>query len=313
VGPEWIHTNPKILQDLILPFEGKIETVTEETILYKPQTWRTYTNGKVHSRDFLRHFYSEHKFKDTTWFSYLQKYILKRVNPEKLHLNSVVKTIDMSGSAQNGIKVTTESEKTFTGSHVFVTVSAGILQQNAIQFIPELPQKIVAEINKITFAPGFKLLMEFQERFYPDHQYVGGITRALSLTNEKIYFDAMFGKPTTRHVLGSLQMGRDSADRAKLSDKEIIQEALEELNAIFDGKPSKLLVKAEVQNWSAEPFVQGTYSVSLNHDKTLISNGVKTQAGRLFFGGEHLATPMVTVHGSAFCGRCAMEKILKEG
>lgn len=302
-GAEWIHySEPRILQDLIL-FED--DTVTVETIPYKPQTWGTYVKGKAYRRDWLKHLYGENKFKSTTWFSYFEEHIYGRIDKEKVLLNAVVESVDYSNDS--AVKVTLKGGQMLEADHVIVTASVGILQAGAINFIPAMPKRWTKELNKIDFAAGFKAFFQFEDKFYPDIQNIGSLINAFIPTNEKSYFDAVLGKPTSVNVMGSLQMGKTSEERSKLNDEDLQKELLKELDAVFDGKASKHLVKSAIQNWSAEPYVRGTYSVSIFHKKSILREGVK---GRVLFAGEYLGSPQVAVQGAALSGRKAVEDLL---
>ena len=58
LGAEWIHVQPRVLQDMLL-FDDNVDV---ETIVYQPQTISTYRNNRRWRNNWMRFFYREHKF-----------------------------------------------------------------------------------------------------------------------------------------------------------------------------------------------------------------------------------------------------------
>ena len=74
-------------------------------------------------------------------------------------------------------------EKSTKLKKVLVTVSIGVLKSNMIAFNPELGPKKKEAIESISFEPGFKVIMKFYEKFYPD-------AIELKVKNgEKVFYD----------------------------------------------------------------------------------------------------------------------------
>jgi flavin-dependent dehydrogenase len=61
MGPEWIHVDPKVLKDLLLPCatSSSMDIVTMD---YQPQTGLVYSKGALYRRDWMRKLYKEYKF-----------------------------------------------------------------------------------------------------------------------------------------------------------------------------------------------------------------------------------------------------------
>ena len=94
MGAEWIHTNPQILQDLLLYGQDQQEASRIETIDYRHDTW-TFKSplGRTVRRDWARFFYREYKFKDSTWSQWLERFVLKYVQ-DRIVYNATVDRID---------------------------------------------------------------------------------------------------------------------------------------------------------------------------------------------------------------------------
>jgi monoamine oxidase len=311
LGAEWIHVQPRILQDLLL-YEKDKKTIADgaiKTITYRPQTFGVYTKGKQARRDWLRFTYQEFKFLDSTWFAYHRDYVYPYI-ADKMHLNAVVETIDTTDPKL--VKVTTKDGRVFEGSHVIVAAPVSILQQGAIAFIPPMPREKHLGWDSVYMAPGLKMWIEFDERFYPDWQMRGGVKDFTEdADGHTVYFDALFRKPSNRHVLALLESaGRDSATRVAMNDEQLLATVLAELDQIFDGKATKHYVTSRIKNWSADPYIQGTYSWNEYSTERM----EKPEANdRIYFCGEYLMHGdeyQGTVNGAAMSGRAVAQKVL---
>ena len=86
LGGEWIHTDPSILAKL----NNNPQSNTEiELITYNPQTISVWRNGKLRKRNVGRNFYSEYKFKNSTWFDFFDELMVPAFR-EKIIYNSPV-------------------------------------------------------------------------------------------------------------------------------------------------------------------------------------------------------------------------------
>lgn len=314
-GAEWIHVQPRILQDLLL-YENDKESVADsiKTIVYHPKTIGVYSRKKWRLRNWLRLLYDnkEHKFLDSTWFAYHRDYVYPYI-ADRLHLSAVVKTIDHTSI--DLVRVTTTDGRVFEGSHVICALPVSILQQQEESnlFVPPMPRQKHLGWDSVLMAPGLKLWIEFDDHFYPDVQMRGDIWDFLHWEDgETAYFNALFKKPSKRHVFCLLEAnGRASRARVEMDDKKLLATVLKELDKIFEGKASKHYVKSHIKNWSADPYIQGVYSY--NGENYSPEGMLKPESNdRIYFCGEYLAGSENhgTVHGAAMSGRDAAQKLL---
>ncbi len=305
LGGEWIHTKASILSDLL-----NDNTVTDkiEIINYSPETLHVWNNGKLKKRNIFTHFYGELKFKNTTWFSFFDRYIVPGIS-DKIRLNSPVQSIDYSSDI---ITVTDTSNTTYTGDRVILTVPLTILKQGSISFTPPLPAAKITALGDVDMPDGIKVFMEFSERFYPDLLYDGGLSAILSATDgEKIFYDAAFGKGSSKNILGLFAVGKPSSVYANIAtDQELIAYILEELDNMFGENVSRHYVKHVTQNWSKEPFIGGSYSHYQNEGA--ISTLAQSIDNKLFFAGEAYHTEeTATVHGAGLTAYNVVEELLR--
>lgn len=293
IGAEWIHTDPKILADIINDPDSDARI---ETIVYNPQSIKTWKNGKLRSHNYIRSFYSEWKFKHSTWFDFFEEFIVPHVS-DKLLLGKPITQINYEGDK---VQLLAGGNEQFEADKVLITTPVKILQNEQISFQPPLPSETMDAIQNIFMGDGIKVFIEFKEKFYPDILAFGGILQAFN-EEEKFVYDAAFRKDTSRHILGLFAINEKAKVYTQLNtEQEIIEKILAELDEIFEGKASPNYVKHIIQNWSNEPFIQGAYSYSFNGtQKDIVSTINKPIVNKLYFAGEALSLDnQAMVHGA---------------
>ncbi len=305
LGAEWIHTDPSILEELARDPEAGRRV---EVIKYDPRIF-TWKRGRMRKSFFGSLVYSEHKFKRTTWYGFFEKHIVPSIRG-RIRLDSPVQAIDSSGRR---VAVTTEDGATHEADRVIVTVPLAILKQGKIRFTPELPADKTAELDGLEMPGGLKVFFEFKERFYPDLLFAGGLLAGqVRDTDEgdKIYYDAAFKKESPSHILGLFSVGDPSIPFVTAeTDQDTVNLAMGELDRMFDGQASKHYVKHVVQNWSKEPYIQGSYTSDTSRSIQKVLR--RPIQGKVFFAGETYAENWSTVHGAALSGFAAVDQILR--
>jgi len=306
LGAEWIHTSPSVLADILNDPE---QNANIDFITYNPQTFQLWNNGKLKDRNFARNFYSEYKFKNTTWYGFFEKYIVPDFQ-EKIIVDTPIIEIDYS---TDKVKLTSVDDEVFEADKIVVTIPIKVLQSNVVSFNPAMPSAKSEAINSIYMGDGLKAFIEFKERFYPDILLFGGLINAIS-SDDKTYYDAAFRKDTDKNILGLFTINEKAAEYATLnSDEEIIAKILAELDEIFDGQASQHYVKHVIQNWSKEPYIQGAYSYSFANDQEdTVNELLKPLDNKVFFAGEALSIDnQATVHGACESAYEVVENLLK--
>ena len=304
IGAEWIHTSPTIFASLIndKDIDGSVELIP-----YNPQTISTWRDNNLYQQNWKTRFYGELKFKRTTWYDFFADYIVPSIR-DKIIFNEAVNEIDY----QNDMIVTKTSNDIYTSDKVVLTTPIKVLQNNSVSFIPELPNEYKSAIDNVDFPPGIKVFVEFSERFYPDMVLDGD----LGGNNEKIYYDAAFKKDSNKHVLALFYVGDNANDFTGLPDEAaIINKVLTELDQMFNGKATQFYKNHTVQNWSNEPFIQGSYSHYTNSEHENTRNTlIQPVNNKVYFAGEAIAErDHSTVHGAGLSGYEIIEGILRNG
>ncbi|MCB9765981.1 MAG: FAD-dependent oxidoreductase [Alphaproteobacteria bacterium] len=285
VGAEWIHQDPSVLAELVddPDAEGVIDVIP-----YSPETLALARDGRLTTVNAGSNFYSEYKFRRTTWAGFLRDHIAAGIL-DRVHTARPITRIDHAGDR---VVLTDADGGTLEADAVLVTVPLKILQERLITFAPALPEDKLAAIDAVFVPPGLKVFLAFSERFYPDATLIRGLSSGETNGDpEKVYYDAMFRKGLDANVLALFYVGRTAEEFTALgSDEAIVEAVLAELDQLFDGRASPALLQAVVQNWSAEPWIRGAYSYTFDGDTRDILDALNAPVGgRLFFAGEALS------------------------
>lgn len=324
LGAEWIHADPRVLDDLLL-FDDESTTTNVKTISYQPKTYATTTaaNGKRRRRDWWRFFYREFKFYNTTWYGYLRDWVVPRVDASKLKFDAAVCRIDYSDRRK--IRLETGSGEQYTADKVIVAVPLNILQQGDIVFTPPLPPPKRQAMAQAGYASGLKVWIEFDECFYADmEETTAGAPINFLCEDEEaghpLFYNATFGKPSQRHCLAYFNVGPHAPALTARSDDEILAQLLDQLDRRFGGtdggrRASRHYLRHRVQNWDAVAHVRGAYTFDWDewphYERTVAQLAAPIAEGRVYFAGEHChAAEIATVHGAALSGRGAAQSLL---
>ena len=226
---------------------------------------------------------------------------------DRIVYNSPVIEIDYSGEQ---VIVKTSGNKIYEADKILVTVPLTILQNSFINFTPSLPDEKLDALTQVEMLDGLKVFIEFSERFYPDIVMFDDLLQA-SINSNHTYYNAAFGKDSKRNVLALFAVVQPATRYTSLQTEEaIFNKVMGELDAIFDGKASQYYVKHIIQNWSQEPFIQGSYSHYDDYDALDIL--AQPIDNKVFFAGEaYSSESQATVHGAAETAYQMIERMLK--
>ncbi len=305
LGAEWIHHDATILNRLI-GLDGDEPTV--ELIPYTPSEIYSWDGESLDAVSTVetrlgQWSFPEYKFKDSTWFDFVDQHFAQDVK-DRIIFGAPVSKVDYSAEK---VVTTTRDGRTFEADKVIVTVSPGILQKRAIVFSPALDAERLAAIDAIDFLPGFKLFLKFNEDFYADiiEQEMGN--------GDKTYFDAAFGKDTNDNILALLVTGPLANDYYKMGDNDaIVASVIEELDTMYSGKASGAFSGEYIlKDWGRHAFTLGTWTndVGSESQMALLRSPL---AGKVHFTGA--ATEQngqsSTVHGAIMSGYQAVSDML---
>jgi len=307
IGAEWIHSNPRVLNVI----KGKPgDQIDEELVPYKLKSAARWDGKKLKpvsksTRDFMYNFMPESKFKNSTWYDFVNDNIAKDVT-QNIVYNSVVESIDYSGKQ---VEITTSEGKTYEADKVLVTVSIGVLKSNDISFVPELNSEKKKAIESITFNQGFKVALKFSDKFYPD------AIECKVKSGEKVFYDIAFGKNAETNVLGFLCVGDESENYYALnSEQDIVNQLIKELDEMLDGKASQTYMNEYLlENWGQYEFTQGTWTQAFQEKESNLKVLNTPLANMVYFAGE-INDPykQMGVPGAILSGFYSIDKLLTD-
>lgn len=307
LGAEWLHDDPSTLAELINDPDADAAI---DLIVYRPETFRVWRNDKLRKRNFISNFYSEFKFKSTTWYDFFDRFIVPGIS-NRIVYDSPAQSINYSSDR---VVVTNTNGQTFEADKIILTVPLTTLKQGLIDFEPPLPTDKVDALDDVEMPDGIKIFVEMSERFYPDITFAGNLIENLVADDgQKIIYDAAYRKDSNSNVLALFTVGEPaSAYTSQGAEEAIINYFMDELDTIFDGKASKYYLNHVVQNWSAEPFINGSYSHYQRYGSRDALIAPIDQ--KVFFAGETYApeSSIATVHGAGLSAYNAVEEILSQ-
>jgi monoamine oxidase len=277
LGAEWLETSTAIFEEIV---NDSSTPVNVETVADAP----------------------DRKFVNSSWYGFFEKYIVPSI-ASKIKYNTIVESINYSNeqiiiTTQNGQKI---------ADKVIVSVPLKILQDGDIHFIPSLPKKKLYAINNTIIWEGFKTFIAFSEKFYTD-EYKFKITPKSD--GEKIYYDAAYGQKSNKHILGLFVVGKPALAYSSLSDVELKNYILNELDTIYDNQATPNYIKHISQNWNKEPFIKAGYMTD-NADWRTVKELGKPVANKLHFAGGAYTDgeDWVSVHAAAKSAKKAIEEL----
>lgn len=277
LGAEWLETDTGIFQEIVNApsVQVNIQTVADDP---------------------------DRKFINYSWFQFFEDYIVPSV-ANKITYSCPVNSINY---AADKIQISTPTGN-YVADKVIACVPLKILQQGFIQFNPTLPTYKADAIQNTVVWDGFKAFFEFSTKFY-SNELEFPVT---PVTNgQKIYYDAAFGQNTAKHILGLFTVGTPAQAYASLSNADLKQFVLNELDGIYNGQATPNYINHISQNWNNEPFIQAGYLSDHAASQTVQDLG-KSVADKIYFAGAEFTDgeDWVSVHTAAQSAKTAVKKI----
>lgn len=217
-----------------------------------------------------------------------------------------VQSIDYS---QALIQIKTQNGACLSASQVVISVPLGVLKQQNIQFIPELPMQKQQAIQQLGFGTFNKLFVSFERAFWKA-EHTPNVNNINTYHQDGwlnfLDLSAVYAQPTLLFLFG----GQSAIDIEKLSCQQLWQQIHMSLNATFKDipQPTHMFKTA----WGMDEFSQGSFSYQAVGQNSEHIAGLKQPIqNQLFFAGEHLAQfGSGTVHGAYASGLEVAQLIL---
>ncbi|KAG6901946.1 hypothetical protein C0995_006468 [Termitomyces sp. Mi166 len=250
--------------------------------------------------------------------AFIQEEAKTFLKSRQLRLNSTVKTISWSGS---DVKIALKDGTTISADYALCTFSLGVLQNDDVRFIPELPDYKSEAIASMTMATYTKIFLKFPVKFW--------FNTEVGISTSAIWFPDSFYKSrwdsTLIQSVGGILYGRASTtsnsylgqgDYSKrieaLPDSQVKGEVLDVLRSMFPNITIPTPLDFYFPRWHSDPLYRGSYSnwppsfVKQHHDN------LRSNVGRLYFAGEATSTKYYGfLHGAYFEGLDIAKSIIQ--
>ena len=309
IGGEWIHGNPKKLFTKIID-DPKVQINNIETVRYNVNPCYSWEEGKFYK--YKENWKQDHFMINYTWAQFVEEYFGKHVE-SLIEYNTPIECIDYTN--KDRIVLRSCHGNTYEADYVILTASVTVLKRGDITFVPALPSRTAKALSRMKMHPGFKILFEFSEQFYHDgfsleaDDKVDG-QRVNGENGERFFYNESWEKRSNRHVLSVFNYGLTMKQFKGMTDDEMVQKILQELDEMYDGKASATYIQHFVQNWTTEPYIGGLYS---EWQSGTIKPMLEPVDDRIFFAGEAFPPDGENngyAHGAAISGQYQSRRIL---
>jgi monoamine oxidase len=202
------------------------------------------------------------------------------LNSLNTQLNSVVNIINYTNDQ---VIINTTNGNAYSAKYVVITVPIGVLQSNAIQFIPSLPSAQQTAIQNLGYGVMDKIYLLFPSVFWdPTTTFFLPYTANPDINYYMIYNYAQF---LNQPILMTFTIGEFAKAQESLTDTEIVNNIMTQIRLIYPSAPNPL--QYQITRWGQDPFSLGTYSYpSINTTFEDIVNLTLPVQNKLFFAGE---------------------------
>ena len=229
---------------------------------------------------------------------------LSRPVADLIHLNKPVTAVDWS---HRGVVVHAGAES-FEARTAVVTLPLGVLQAEAVEFHPQLPERKMQAVQGLRMAPTIKVAAEFRHTWWEER-----LGRVSSFRSGESIFSSWEVLTLDRPgpPMLSAMIGRRGADVSG-NPERIRSEFLGDLGAMFpEVDLESELVSLNMADWTADPWARGALSVGpVGHFGLRADLAAPTPP--LFWAGEatNSAGNAEAVHGALETGRRAAVEVL---
>ncbi|CAJ1932442.1 unnamed protein product [Cylindrotheca closterium] len=242
---------------------------------------------------------------------------------DKIVTNAPISSIN---STSNLVKLTLKDQRSITAKRVIVTAPLGVLQANAIEFIPALPKSHSKAIQRLGMGKMNKVFMfwKSEDVFWPmpttsKIEVLGDVTdrdstflfyNSLSFHEEKPALYAFFKGPQVEQI--ELEFGTTDPE---MYEEKITELAMECLQSMFGKDAVPPPEKVVVTGWLADEYTRGAYSFNKvgmkSKDREVLTFPIAD--GRIHFAGEATHEKyFATTTGAFLSGRNAAKKVVKK-
>ncbi|KAL4967428.1 putative flavin containing polyamine oxidase [Aspergillus stella-maris] len=231
-----------------------------------------------------------------------------RPDDPRLRLNMQVTGIEHS---PDGVTVHNADGTCLSAAYAICTFSVGVLQNDAVEFTPALPDWKQTAIYKFNMGTYTKIFMQFSETFWPNNTqfflYADPTTRGYypvfqSLSTEDFFPDS--------NIIFVTVVESQAYRVERQTDTQTQEEVMAILRKMFPDIQIPEPTAFTYPRWSAEPWAYGSYSNWPAGTTLEMHQNLRANVDRLWFAGEATSAQYFGfLHGAWFEGREAGEHV----
>jgi monoamine oxidase len=197
---------------------------------------------------------------------------------------------------------------------IVVTVPLGVLKQQSIKFIPDLPQWKKDSIERLGFGKLDKVFLQFEDVFWDDSvDFFGAANGSTESTRGCCFMFWNIHRFSGVPILAALISGESAHVSESAPEEELRSTALDTLQSVFKDKKVPIPIAYHVTRWGSDIDTRGSYSFvalgSSGKDYEMLARPV---GRKIFFAGEHTCQEHPdTVGGAMLTGMREASRILE--
>lgn len=231
-------------------------------------------------------------FEVTDGFDHLPRAFYEILNATIL-LNTKVKLINQTGGSKVTVTYPDQSNASslanLTADYALVTASAKATL--FINFQPPLSGDKSEALRSVHYASSTKVVLSFRERFWEKEGIRGGKSITDRPSRFIFYPSHKFLGTAAGALLASYTCSDDSTLFQGLNDDELMAVVLEDLVKIHGEYIRPLWTGGLVKKWGLDPYSLGAFALFTPYQRGHYAKDLFQSEGRVFFAGEHTATP----------------------
>ena len=198
------------------------------------------------------------------------------------------------------------SKGEFSAQTVIVTVSAGVLALNQIEFEPVLPAPWRSTIESLPMGSFAKVAIQFDRDAYDGFRD----DSLVYLEKPSTFIDIVTGLDEHRMAIAHL-FGERAIEIERMSESQALDFVLARLEKVFGSAIRDRVVTSSRTQWGCDPHVLGSYAAALPGRSDARAELATTLGGRIVFASEATSkTHYGFARGAYLEGKAAAERVI---
>ena len=208
-----------------------------------------------------------------------------------------------------GIRVTAtrgDRRETYEADRAICTLPLGVLRDVEVE--PSMPAEKRAAVEEMPYITATRTYVQLDRAFWYDEGVRGAASTDLPIGNVSRHPPSDTAGADQRTILEGYAVGPEAARQASLSDSELVQNVLEQMERVHP-EIGEHFEGAAVKAWSRDPYAKGHVSWPGPGDVTAHLEALQSPHGRIHFAGEHTSVLRSTIEGALRSGVRAANEV----